>query len=729
MRKTNIAFSGFMAAILFSAGAANAATQIASKQYVDNRETSILQTVSNTYETKENVTNLTEQVTQLGDTINNEDTGLAAKVDDAAAAAAEAKQTADTAQSTATGAQTAVEALGATVGNAEAGLVKDVNDLETSVSGLQTTVGQLDTAMDSKLDSATAATTYEVLSNKTNDLATDAGSTDKYPSAKAVVDWVSNTVTEGIEINTDKIQNGAITTDKLGNGAVTGDKIGADAVNGDKIADDSIGAEHIKDGAVNSDAIADGSVTGTDIADATISAGKLDTALNAEIDGKEDKSNKATVINSTNQASTDAYPSVKAVYDWTTQQIANVEFDPSTDLGTGSVSGDKIADGAITGDKIADDAIDADAIADNAVGTGQIQNGAVTGDKIADGAVGTDDIADGAVTSDKLDETLAGQIADISGKQDIAMGVGHENHIVTTDASGNITSAATIGQDKVTGLTDALAAKADASALEEIEQNVTNVTQQYETINETVTDLGDTINNEENGLTQQITNITQQIGNAESGLVKDITDAKNAADAAADAAGAAQGAVDALETTVDGKADKATTLAGYGITDAYTKTETDGLLDAKADETALANYATTTALTSGLALKEDTANKTKLINDGNKSSETLFPTIGAITTWTDQQIQKLSTDGIPVNPDNIGSNAITTDKIANGAVTTEKLADDSVTEDKLSNDVVASIDAKLPAPDADCVADSNLCVLTVTPSGDLAWVAVTQPAE
>ena len=41
MRKTNIAFSGFMAAILFSAGAANAATQIASKQYVDNRETSL----------------------------------------------------------------------------------------------------------------------------------------------------------------------------------------------------------------------------------------------------------------------------------------------------------------------------------------------------------------------------------------------------------------------------------------------------------------------------------------------------------------------------------------------------------------------------------------------------------------------------------------------------------------------------------------------------------------
>ena len=505
MKKQNIVFSGFMAAILFSVGAANAATQIASKQYVDNRETSILQTVSNTYETKENVTNLTEQVTQLGDTINNEETGLAAKVDDAAAAAAEAKQTADTAKSTATGAQSAVEALGATVGNAEAGLVKDVNDLETSVGGLQTTVGQLDIEMESKLDSATAATTYEVLSNK------------------------------------------------------------------------------------------------------------------------------AAEINEGNQTSPTAYPSVGAIVQWTNKKIADLSdtglpVNPGN-IEDGTISGSKLENGAVTTDKIADDAVTSDKIADGAVGSGQI----------ADGAVGTDDIADGAVTSDKLDGTLAGQIADISGKQDIAMGVGHENHIVTTDASGNITSAATIGQDKVTGLTTALADKAS---------------------------------------------------------------------------------IDDIPTTV-------------------------------AELTDASNYATTTALTSGLADKEDAGNKTKLIDDGNKSSETLFPTIGAITTWTDQQIQKLSTDGIPVNPDNIGSNAITTDKIANGAVTTPKIADNAVTEDKLSDELNAEIDGKanaadvytkletdgkivelaVPQPDADCQAESGLCVLSVTTGGDLAWVNVTAPAE
>ena len=38
----------------------------------------------------------------------------------------------------------------------------------------------------------------------------------------------------------------------------------------------------------------------------------------------------------------------------------------------------------------------------------------------------------------------------------------------------------------------------------------------------------------------------------------------------------------ALATKINGKANAATTLSGYGITDAYTKTEANGLLDAKA---------------------------------------------------------------------------------------------------------------------------------------------------
>lgn len=625
MKKSNIAFSGFMAAILVSVGAANAVTtQIASKQYVDNKVTPIQESVT---EVKNQYTTINETVTNLGDTINNEESGLTQQIEnitqqigDSSAGLVkdinDVKTTAESAKQTAESAQSAATALGVTVGNAESGLVKDVTDLKGQV-------GTLDSAMDSKLDSATAAKTYEVLSNKTNDLATDAGSTDKYPSAKAVVDWVSNTVTEGIEINTDKIQNGAITTDKLGDGAVTGDKIRADAVNGDKIADDSIGAEHIKDGAVGSDAIADGSVTEAD----------LNTTLAGKINGKEDKSNKAAAIDSTNQASTDAYPSVKAVYDWTTQQIANVEFDPSTDLGTGSVSGDKLADDSVTADKIAPDA----------VGSEQIADGAVTGDKIADNAVDSAAIADGTVTEADLNTGLASKI---NGKQDKNVGAENNGKILTVGADGNITTSAKIAQARVDGLTDALAAKVDDSELT--------------AINETIEQIE-----------QNVTNITAP----DSGL---------------------------------------------------------------------------------LAKKEDSANKKNSITPENKSSDTYFPTIGAMTSWVSSEISDLSE--LPVNPgliedgtlagSKLQNGAVTSEKIAAGAVTTEKIADNAVTSDKLSDDVVAEIAAKadlsavytrqqtndkiveiaIQKPQNTCTSESDLCVLTLTRDKKLAWVPVTEPA-
>ena len=55
---------------------------------------------------------------------------------------------------------------------------------------------------------------------------------------------------------------------------------------------------------------------------------------------------------------------------------------------------------------------------------------------------------------------------------------------------------------------------------------------------------------------------------------------------------------DTIADAIANKADKATTLEGYGITDAYTKTETDALLDEKADNaTTLEGYGITDAYT------------------------------------------------------------------------------------------------------------------------------------
>ena len=65
----------------------------------------------------------------------------------------------------------------------------------------------------------------------------------------------------------------------------------------------------------------------------------------------------------------------------------------------------------------------------------------------------------------------------------------------------------------------------------------------------------------------------------------------------------------AISSAVNGKADKATTLAGYGITDAYTKTQVDTAVKAKADKaTTLQGYGITDAYTKA---QVDTAVKAK----------------------------------------------------------------------------------------------------------------------
>lgn len=60
------------------------------------------------------------------------------------------------------------------------------------------------------------------------------------------------------------------------------------------------------------------------------------------------------------------------------------------------------------------------------------------------------------------------------------------------------------------------------------------------------------------------------------------------------------------DALLDGKADKATTLSGYGITDAYTKTESNSLLDAKADKSNTYTKTETDNLLNGKADKSTT---------------------------------------------------------------------------------------------------------------------------
>lgn len=77
-----------------------------------------------------------------------------------------------------------------------------------------------------------------------------------------------------------------------------------------------------------------------------------------------------------------------------------------------------------------------------------------------------------------------------------------------------------------------------------------------------------------------ISSLNDVISKAHTHANKDILDSynKNQTQLLADAAATAQSKVDALKTEVDKKANKATTLAGYGIADAYTEAEIDSKL-------------------------------------------------------------------------------------------------------------------------------------------------------
>ena len=256
-------------------------------------------------------------------------------------------------------------------------------------------------------------------------------------------------------------------------------------------------------------------------------------------------------------------------------------------------------------------------------------------------------VDDAVVAATEAKEAADAATSAVAGKQD-ALGftpenVANKSSTVVDDESKYPSSAAVYGELETKANVSDLANYATTETVDQIEQNVTNVTQKV-----------DEITNPDTGLASQVTNITNVIGDADSGLVKDVADAAAAADAAQQTATDAKNTADAAQTAAD---------------------------EAKA----------------GLGAKEDKSNKAASITAENQSSATAYPTVGAVTQWTNDRINELSTEGLPVNPDNIGA----------GAITTEKIADNAVTEDKLSDELNAEIDAKANADDLGALATKD----------------------
>ena len=169
----------------------------------------------------ENVTNITEQVseitnpdtgvqsqiTNITNIIGNGESGLVADVADAMAAAEKASQDVAGKQDALT-----AEQLKAVNSGITAEKVSVYDGYADTIAGKQDTLGY----------------TAENAANKTDDMTADAGSTTKYPTVHAVEAYVTNTVAEGVEVNTGQIAAGAVKTDQIGDGAVTKPKLHQD---------------------------------------------------------------------------------------------------------------------------------------------------------------------------------------------------------------------------------------------------------------------------------------------------------------------------------------------------------------------------------------------------------------------------------------------------------------------------------------------------------------------
>ena len=163
--------------------------------------------------------------------------------------------------------------------------------------------------------------------------------------------------------------------------------------------------------------------------------------------------------------------------------------------------------------------------------------------------------------STTLASKLSSIIADIATKastSDLNSGLATKANVSHTHA-----------QSEVTGLTDALAAKASTTALTEGLAKKADASHTH--AQSDITGLTDAL-----ALLAAKTEVTSAIDALRQEMLGDTpVEAYNTFTELAAYIAEHKEAADALTAAVGNKADKATTLTGYGITDAYTKTEVD----------------------------------------------------------------------------------------------------------------------------------------------------------
>lgn len=275
MKIKNIAFSGFMAAIMLSTGAAMAAPQIASKAYVDTKSASVAAAA-------------VDSALQENGAIKS---ALDAKAD--ASTVAEVKTTADTANTTANAAKATATANKSAIENEQTGLAATKKVADDAAAAANTNAGEISTLKETVAGKQDAlGYTAENAANKIGTLSTTASVEEQartYPTAGAVISYVTgkfDEITGGISVDTNKITDGAVTEPKIKDGAVTTNKIADGAVTEGKLSTELAGKVN---GAQTSEqvsaAIADAIKGKADKADTLAGYGITDAMTETEVKG------------------------------------------------------------------------------------------------------------------------------------------------------------------------------------------------------------------------------------------------------------------------------------------------------------------------------------------------------------------------------------------------------------------------------------------------------------
>lgn len=347
-------------------------------------------------------------------------------------------------------------------------------------------------------------------------------------------------------------------------------------------------------------------------------------------------------------------------------------------------------------------------------------------------AVTTEKIMDANVTREKL----AGDVTTSLGKADTAV---QPSAITDMQIKGNLSDSANAvvaDKDSEDKYPSVKAAHAIANAA------VDGVTGDITSVTEKVTQLESTVG-------QHTTQIAGKADKADLDAKEDV--ANKVQTAGFDTAAVASDAdtkypsVKAVYDKLATKADKASTLSGYGIEDAYTKGETDTALAGKQP---VGDYATKTDINDMLTKTEagktyqtqaNMATAESVVVD-DKGSTTKYTSVAAAEKIASDAAATVSTnvtalegrmDTAEGDIDTLQSGVALKQNITDNSLeTTNKTIPGAINEvSQAAKDAQTAADGKLPKPSGECSNPTNKCVLVSNGTDSFTWEVIARGSK